>query len=72
MRRMRDRQRQGKVCLMIELDPWEISGLIALRWLDRNRRSNPVAVRDAFGRFVSIALDIRKNPDRLLRVTRQV
>jgi hypothetical protein len=62
MARLRERRRQGKVHLSLELDPWWVTGLITLRWLDPRLRGNPAAVRDAFARFVAFTLDQRRNP----------
>ena len=66
--RHRERRKAGQICLPhLVLDPWEISGLVTGGWLDRNRRSDPAAVTDAFVRFVGVALDQRRT--RPLRVT---
>ncbi|MGA8755662.1 MAG: hypothetical protein WB611_04920 [Stellaceae bacterium] len=61
MQRLRDRRRQGKVCFLFELDPWAISGLIELRWLQDSQRDDHAAVLNAFHRFVGYALDMKRN-----------
>jgi hypothetical protein len=63
-RRWRERRRQGRVCFMIDLSPWAISGLVELRWLHPLRRDDRAAVIDAFHRFVGYALDMRRNTGR--------
>ena len=63
MRRLRERRRQGKICLMFELEPWAISGLVELDWL-AGRRDDQGAVVNAFRRFVGYALDMTRNTDR--------
>jgi hypothetical protein len=64
MRRHRERRRQGKVCVFIELDPGTISGLIELGWLPGGRRDDQSMVIDAFCRFIGYALDVTRNPRR--------
>jgi hypothetical protein len=44
MRRHRARRREGKVCVMIELDPGAISGLMELGWLPGRQRDDRAAV----------------------------
>jgi hypothetical protein len=44
----RERQRKGLRCVMIELLDVEINALIRRGWLARDRRADPVALRDAF------------------------
>jgi hypothetical protein len=64
MRRLRERRRQGKVCFVVELDRWAISGLVELRWLQDSRRDDHAAVVNAFGRFIGYALDMTRNNGR--------
>jgi hypothetical protein len=64
MRRHRERRRQGKVCVIIELDAASISGLIELGWLWSGRRDDRTAVIDAFCRFIGYALDMTRNTRR--------
>jgi uncharacterized protein (DUF2236 family) len=64
MRRLRERQRTGKVYVTIELYPREISGLIELRWLPGSQRHDHAAVVNAFCRFVAFALDMTRNTGR--------
>jgi hypothetical protein len=64
MRRHRERRRQGKVCVFIELDPMTISGLVELGWLSGRRRDDRTAVIDGFCRFISFALDVTRNARR--------
>ena len=44
----RERRRKGLRCVMIELLDVEINVLIRRGWLARDRRADPVALRDAF------------------------
>jgi hypothetical protein len=44
----RVRRRKGLRCVMIELLDVEINMLIRRGWLARDRRADPVALRDAF------------------------
>ena len=44
----RERRRKGLRCVMIELLDVEINMLIRRGWLARDRRADPVALRDAF------------------------
>ena len=44
----RVRRRKGLRCVMIELLDVEINMLIRHGWLARDRRADPVALRDAF------------------------
>jgi hypothetical protein len=44
----RERRRKGLRCVMIELLDVEINMLIRHGWLARDRRADPVALRDAF------------------------
>jgi hypothetical protein len=60
--RCRLRRKAGQICLRIVLDPWQVSGLVSGNWLDRSRRSDANAVRDAFARFAAVALDQRRYP----------
>ena len=64
MRRLRERQRTGKVCVMMELYPGEISALVELRWLPASQRHDRAAVVKAFCRFVGYALDMTRNAGR--------
>jgi len=61
MRRLRERRQQGRVCVMIDLPAWAVSGLVELRWLQPLRRNERAAVIDAFYRFVEYALDMTRN-----------
>jgi hypothetical protein len=60
MRRHRARRREGKVCVMIELDPVMIFGLMELGWLLGRQRDDRAAVIDAC-RFIGFALDMTRN-----------
>jgi hypothetical protein len=64
MRRLRERRRNGKICFLYELDPWAISGLVELRWLQSSQRDDQAAVISAFHRFVGYALDMTRNAGR--------
>jgi hypothetical protein len=44
----RERRRKGLRCVMIELLDVEINMLIRHGWLARDKRADPVALRDAF------------------------
>ena len=64
MRRHRERRRAGKVCVLIELDPGTISGLVELGWLPGRQRDDRAAVIDGFCRFIGFALDMTRNTRR--------
>jgi hypothetical protein len=64
MRRLRERRRLGRMCFMIELEPWAISGLVELGWLPSSGRDDRAAVVSAFRRFFAYALDMTRNTGR--------
>ncbi len=52
-RRRRERRKQGVIIINLEVNSRAVALLVATKFLARDKRSDPIAVRKAFGLFVT-------------------
>ena len=56
MRRCRRRREAGQQCITLTVQDYQVWGLVALGFLDKDHRQNPNAVADALRAYLSDAM----------------